>query len=117
MTVDKRTIGITSANERVLATVIEAGCFASELEAAKFAMGVAIDQGVGVGVTEGANTKWNVGTADSDQSLKAIIEAMYPEVVEPYRLIEHLMNEGLQRLDGGQLPPDVVGVLFKASTT
>jgi hypothetical protein len=117
MSVDKRTIGIASSNERVLAELVSAGHFGSELEASKFAMAYAIKREVPMGTAEGANTKWNVGTVDSDGSLKLVVEALYPSCSEPYRLVEHLMNEGLKLLDAGEgLPPDVVGILFHAKT-
>lgn len=112
-TADKKTIGITSANERVLAALVSEGLFASEIEAAKFAMAHAIDSGVARGTTEGAGTKWNVGSVDSDGALKAVVEALFPDETQPYRLVEHLMNEGLRLFDKGDtLPPDVAGVLF-----
>jgi len=112
-TTDKKTIGITSANERVLTLLAAEGLFASEIEAAKFAMAHAIDKGITRGTTDGAGTKWNVGSVDSDGALKAVVEALFPEESQPYRLIEHLMNEGLRLFDKGHtLPPDVAGVLF-----
>ena len=109
---DKRTIGITSANERVLLVLVSEGLFASEVEAAKFAMAHAIKAGTGRGTTEGAGTKWNVGSVDSDGALKAIVEALFPEERQSYRLVEHLMNEGLRLLDRDDgLSPDVAGML------
>jgi hypothetical protein len=115
---DKRTLGVTEANERRLASLVEAGHFGSELEAAKFAMAHAIKEGAKPVPLEGAGTKWNVGTVDPDGSLKALIETLHPEVEEPYRLVEQLMNEGLQMLDAGNaLPPDVAGLLFADSRT
>ncbi len=113
-TVDKKTIGITKVNERVLLALEAEGLFASEIEAAKFAMARAIDAGVQRGTTDGAGTKWNVGSVDSDGALKAVVEALYPDETQPYRLVEHLMNEGLRLFDKGDaLPPDVAGVLFE----
>ncbi|WP_299555732.1 hypothetical protein [uncultured Tateyamaria sp.] len=113
-TADKRTIGITSGNESVLAALVEEGLFASEIDAAKFALAHAIDLEISRGTTEGAGTKWNVGSVDSDGTMKAIIQALYPGEAQPYRLIEHLMNEGLGRLKSEEgLPPDVAGILFK----
>lgn len=112
-TADKKTIGVTSVNERVLASLAAEGLFASEIEAAKFAMAHAIDKGVTRGTTDGAGTKWNVGSVDSDGALKAVVEALFPDESQPYRLIEHLMNEGLSLFGkSGALPPDVAGVLF-----
>lgn len=113
MSTDKRTIGVTAGNDRVLADLIAAGHFGSELEAAKFAMAVAVSRQTPMGSAEGTNTKWNIGTVDGDGALKSVIEALYPTASEPYRLVEHLINEGLKQLtsrDG--LPPDVAGILF-----
>ena len=113
---DKKTIGVTISNERVLTSLASAGHFNTDIEAGKFAMAHAIDQGVGRGTTEGTGTKWNVGSFDSDGALKAVIEALYPEETYPYRLIEHLINEGLRLLDkGNNLPPDVAGVVLAAA--
>ena len=110
---DKKTIGITNTNVPVLSALVTEGLFGSEIEAAKFAMAHAIQAGIGQGTTEGAGTKWNVGSVDSDGSLRSVVEALYPHESQPYRLVEHLMNEGLQRLDkGNSLPPDVAGMLY-----
>jgi hypothetical protein len=108
---DKRTIGITRANEHSLAALVAAGGFGSELDAAKFAMAHAIEQGTEVGTIEGTNTKWNIGTVDADASLRALIESFYGAVAEPYRLIEYLINEGLRVLDSGDVPPNVVKLI------
>lgn len=116
MSDDKRTIGITAANAPVLDALVKDGHFGSELEAAKFAMAHAARSGVPVGQAEGAGTKWNVGTVDGDGSLRAVVEALYPDASEPYRLVEHLINEGLKMLAGRDgLQSDVAGVLFDAS--
>lgn len=107
---DKKTLGITPSSDKTLQTLVHEGAFASELDAAKFAMSFAIRAGAPQGVTEGATTKWNVGTVDPDQSLRAIIEAIYPDENEPYRLVEYLMNEGL-RLIGEEETLDVLTLL------
>lgn len=113
---DKKTIGVTAGNERVLTSLASAGRFNTDIDAAKFAMAHAIDQGVTRGTTDGAGTKWNVGSFDGDGALKAVIEALYPDETYPYRLVEHLINEGLRLLDkGDNLPPDVAGVVLAAS--
>lgn len=113
---DKRTIGITTSNERVLAALASAGCFNTDIDAAKFAMAHAIEQGVSRGMADGTGTKWNVGSFDGDGALKAVIEALYPDEAYPYRLIEHLINEGLRLLDkGNNLPPDVAGIVLAAA--
>lgn len=98
MAADKKTIGITKGNAPVLAELVAEGRFGSELDAAKFAMAFAIRKGVPAGSTDGAETKWNVGSVDPDGSMRALLEALYSSPSEPYRLLEHLMNEGLQAL-------------------
>lgn len=98
MATDKKTIGITKANAVPLANLVSAGRFGSELDAAKFAMAYAIKNGAPVGSTEGAETKWNVGSVDPDGSMRDLLEALYPDTSEPYRLLEYLMNEGLKAL-------------------
>ena len=114
---DKKTIGVTKPNEQVLSALVAEGLFASEIEAAKFAMGHAIKVGVARGTSEGTGTKWNVGSVDSDGALRAVIEALFPDEGQPYRLVEHLMNEGLRLLDtGNDLPPDVAGMFLTKDT-
>lgn len=114
MATDKKTIGITKSNAATLAELAAAGHFASELDAAKFAMSYAIRRGTPAGATDGADTKWNVGSIDPDGSLRSLVEALYPDVPDPYRLVEHLMNEGIQALRPAHsgAPIDVHAVLF-----
>jgi len=100
MASDKKTIGITKANAAALGQLVSAGRFASELDAAKFAMAYAIKSGIATGSTEGAETKWNVGSVDPDGSMRSLLEALCPDASEPYRLAEHLMNEGIKKLVG-----------------
>lgn len=115
---DKRTLGVTPSNEKVLTALASAGHFSTDIEAAKFAMAHAINCSVPRGTTEGVGTKWNIGSFDNDGALKAVIEALHPEETNPYRLIEHLINEGLRLLDKGDgLSPDVAGLVLEAAKT
>ena len=59
MASDKKTIGITKANGKLLMELVAAGHFGSELDAAKFAMAHAIKSGVKPGGTEGAEHQQN----------------------------------------------------------
>lgn len=113
---DKKTIGVVPDLASTLQALVEAGHFEHELDAAKFAMAYAIEQGAQPGFADGAGTKWNVGTFDGDGSLRSVIEALYPEEATPYRLAEHFINDGLRRLkrsDG--LAPDVAGLVLAAA--
>jgi len=113
---DKKTIGITPVNAPTLNRLVADGRFGSELDAAKFAMAYAIRQAVPVGSADGAETKWNVGSVDPDGSIRAMLQALYPDASEPYRHMEHLMNEGLRGLvnDDGRLL-DIYELIFADS--
>jgi hypothetical protein len=93
--------------------LVSAGRFGSELDAAKFAMAYAMKSGVPSGSTDGAETKWNVGSVDPDGSLRSLVEALYPEVSDPYRVMEHLMNEGIKALaESASGPGSLYDTLF-----
>jgi hypothetical protein len=99
MNPDKKTIGIAASNASALANIASIGRFASELDAAKFAMAYAIKEGVSIGSFDSVDTKWNVGSFDPDGSMRSLLEALFPDTNEPYRLAESLMNEGIKHLD------------------
>ena len=99
MSADKKTIGISKTNAAALSTLVAAGRFGSELDAAKFAMAYSIKLGIQSGASDSTDTKWNVGSVDPDGSLRSLLEALFPTVSEPYRLAEYLMNEGIRRLN------------------
>ena len=110
---DKKTIGITHDNVGALQRVVVSGHFGSELDAAKFALAYAINGGIQNGRSDGADTKWNVGSVDPSGGLRELISTYYPDEGEPYRLIEYLINVGLDRLAGNALEtPDIYGVMF-----
>jgi hypothetical protein len=113
MPADKKTIGITPSNATVLSDLMVMGSFGSELDAAKFAMAYAIRIAAAPGSADGAETKWNVGSVDPDGSLRSLIEALFPDTDEPYRLAEQLMNGGLQELTRAKTSgQDLYDILF-----
>jgi hypothetical protein len=115
MSTDKKTIGISSANAQGLAELVSRGRFATELDAAKFAMAHAISAGVPAGSAEATDTKWNVGSIDPDGSLRSVLGALYPDAAEPYRLAEFLMNRGIDLLTGNEgTAKDPYTVLFSS---
>jgi hypothetical protein len=112
---DKRTIGIATNNLEVLQNLVTSGYFASEIDAAKFAMSVAIKNQCSLGATEGAPTKWNIGSIDPNGTLSSLIQIFFPQCDEPYRLVEYLMNEGLKSLKSDSvLDLDVHKLLFSS---
>ena len=95
----------------------------SGIDAAKFAMALAINAGANSDerdlTVEGATTKWNVGSFDPDSQLRSLIDALYPDVDQPYRLLEFLIDDGLRRVSEhmesvGEL--DVIALLDEAGT-
>lgn len=95
MIADKKTIGMTAEGRKVMDTIMEKGLFDDMMPAAKFAMSLAINNGVAMGQLEGADTTWNIGSFDPDGEMRGIITAFYPSTKTPYRLIEYLVNTGL----------------------
>lgn len=113
MPADKRTIGITPENQGALQRLVLNGRFGSELDAARFAMAHAINNEAVAGKTSGTDTKWNVGSVDPDGGIRAVVSAIYPDVDEPYRLIEHLINEGIRDIAGDETKsPDIFKLMF-----
>ena len=66
-------------------------------------------------------TIWNVGTLDEGGDLKTLIENLYPNVQQPYRALESLMNSGFSLLademksDGGLRVEEVLGRSVEAA--
>ncbi len=123
MAEDKRTLGVSEAADRVLAVMVEQGHFADGIDAAKFAMALAINAGAHADeqdlTVEGTTTKWNVGSFDPDSQLRSLIDALYAGVDQPYRLLEFLIDDGLRRVSDhmesvGEL--DVIALLDEAGS-
>ena len=93
---DKRTIGLTEANRKTMMSLLETGFFNDRMDIAKLAMSVAINNNVQPTGTESTETIWNVGSFDADGEIKALIQALYPDIKTPYRTIEYLFNEGFR---------------------
>lgn len=95
MVTDKKTIGLTSDNRKIMNELWEKDVFNDQMDLAKFAMSVAINQGViPNNSSEGTETIWNVGSFDPEGEIKSVIKALYPDTVTPYRAMEYLFNQG-----------------------
>ena len=124
MAEDKRTIGVTETADEVIGLMVKQGHFADGIDAAKFAMAVAINASAGEGkqdlTVEGATTKWNVGSFDPDSQLRSLITALHPDTTQPYRLLEFLIDDGIRRVrehiaSEGEF--DVIALLDEAGTS
>jgi hypothetical protein len=94
MAEDKKTIGLTDANKAIMDQIVEKQGFKHDMDAAKFALALAVSRGCEPAQAEGANTIWNIGTFDGGGDLKGLIQNLFPSVETPYRAIESLMNTG-----------------------
>ena len=107
--IDKKTIGLTPVGEKAMEKLMQQGCFKDMMDAAKFAMSVAIRANDAPDAVEGVSTIWNVGSFDSDGQIRQIIPVLYPECETPYRAAESLIDKGLlkllARVDDGTFDP------------
>jgi hypothetical protein len=95
---DKKTIGLTPAGVKAMEQLIGQGCFKDMIDAAKFAMSIAIREGDTPTPIEGANTIWNVGSFDSDGQIRQILPALFAGCDTPYRAAESLIDQGLAKV-------------------
>ena len=98
MAEDKNTIGLTEANKATMDAMVERGGFKTGLDAAKFALSVAIARNSDPTPVEKAGTIWNVGSFDDTGELKALVRSIFPDTKTPYRVIESLVNVGFNLL-------------------
>ena len=94
MAEDKKTIGLTEANKKVMDDLVEKAGFKQDMDAAKFAFALAVNRGKVPGLVEGVGTIWNVGSFDEAGDLKALMQNLFPNAEAPYRALESLMNTG-----------------------
>lgn len=100
MAADKTTFGVTPPNATYLEELSQTQYFTDQMEAAKFALSLAIRSGEVPGTVSGTDTKWHFGSFDKDGKLRAMIQTLFPDVEAPYRAIEHLLNVGLDTMRG-----------------
>jgi hypothetical protein len=99
MAEDKTTIGVTAGRATLLEQVVANGLFVDQLDAAKFAIALAIRSNIPPGELSNASTKWNVGSFDRDGHLRTVVSALFPLSSTPYRLAEYLIDQGLALLE------------------
>jgi hypothetical protein len=91
------TIGLTDESKSTIEEVKP--YFNEQLDASRFAMALAIEEGLEPGRSKNASTVWNVGSFDPDGEYRDLINALYPEVERPYKTIEYFINEGLTMIE------------------
>lgn len=106
---DLITVGLSEKADDKLTELAELGIFNEKIDAYRFAIALAIAQGVIPLELEKRKTLYNVGSLDPDKKLQRVVEALMPdqaESVSVYRLIERLAEWGVHELhaqakDGG----------------
>ena len=99
MKTDIKTIGLTPEADQVAERLKNIGAFKEKQDAARFAIAVAINEGVSPGRTEGTDTRYASHSFDNGE-LAALVATLYPDSRKvPFRTIEHLMNQGLLLID------------------
>ncbi|MGA7615162.1 MAG: hypothetical protein WBX15_08270 [Thermoanaerobaculia bacterium] len=93
---DKKSVGLTAETQTLVEEIEQTGWFLEGQDIAHFALSYAIRKGVTPGNTKNADTRWAVGNFDASGEIRTLLTALYPECETPVRLMEHLVNEGLQ---------------------
>jgi len=94
---ERTTIGLTPESKGTMEKLMP--YFNEQAHAAKFAMALAIQNGIEPGKTTNIETVWNVGSFDPDRELYNLVVALYPSSTSPYTAAEHFVNQGLQLLE------------------
>ena len=113
------TIGLSESAHGKLKWLQEEQYFRELLDGYRFAIGLALAQGIEPPDVQRRTTIFNVGTVDPDQSLKRSIEALMGEHVRDtsiYKIAERLAEWGINELayqaEAGGI--DFVGLLDQA---
>jgi len=94
-------IGLSEAGNDKLDRLKEMGYFAEKMDGYRFAVSLALAQGVIPPDITKRSTFLNVGSLDPDQTLRRAVEALLNDQIEgttPYRLVERLADWGVTEL-------------------
>jgi hypothetical protein len=94
-------IGLSEAGNDRLDRLKEMGYFAEKMDGYRFAVSLALAQGVIPPDITKRTTFLNVGSLDPDQTLRRAVEALLNDQMEgttPYRLVERLADWGVTEL-------------------
>jgi hypothetical protein len=93
---DRESIGLTPRTQAILSEIDQKGWFLEGQDIARFSLAYAIRANIQDGATSGTETRWAAGNFDKTGEIRALLAALYPQCQTPVRLMEHLVNEGLQ---------------------
>ena len=95
------TIGLSEAGNDKLDELKENGVFAEKMDGFRFAVALALAQGVIPDDIFKRTPFLNIGSLDPDHTLRHAVEALMPGALEtttPYRLVERLAEWGVNEL-------------------
>lgn len=102
---DISNIRVTEINNSFLERLVtNEGLFVNDKTAAVFAVAFAINNDLDVGITDEYTlptptvNKWDAASIDSSGSLQLIVKIRHPEVQCPFRVIQGIMNVGLNKM-------------------
>ena len=98
---DRVTLGVTPAAQQLLDSLMALGWFKEEADLFRLAVSVALAHGLSKDPSElgSRNTKWNIGTINSDGRLRDLVIALAPENAErPFAYAELAAHAGLEWL-------------------
>src|SRR5260370_9456858 len=115
---DLMNIGLSEAGNDKVDRVKEMGYFAEKMDGYRFAVSLALAQGVIPPDITKRTTFLNVGSLDPDQTLRRAVEALLNDQIEgttPYRLVERLADGGVTALFLQAEPGDIHlgGILYQ----
>ena len=94
-------IGLSEAGNDKLDRLKEMGYFAEKMDGYRFAVSLALAQGVIPPDITKRTTFLNVGSLDPDQTIRRAVESLLNDQIEgttPYRLVERLADWGVTEL-------------------
>lgn len=102
---DKKIIGIWAKNVVTINKIFESDEFFDNQDIARFAFAYAINNKLyekykDYTASETLGMTWHAGNIDAEDILSNLIQSMFPQETQPYRLIEKLINIGLLEIEG-----------------
>ena len=95
MTADKESVGLTVSSQKKLAELESRGWFNEAADIARFCLAYAIRARVDAGGAGQVETRWAAGNFDKTGELRSLLRVLYPDCETPVRLMEHLVNNGM----------------------
>lgn len=97
---DRKQIGLTDDGKATVAILTQKlGWFRESQDAARFALGYAIREGVEPGLTTApVETRWSPDLFDPSGEIRGLLRALHPKTKMQVRLMEYLIEEGLRRI-------------------